>query len=159
MKVNEVMSSQPIKSCSSETKLHKAVKIMKATNCGVLPVVDKNKNLLGIITDRDICLSLTKNKVKSLTKISVGKIMLTKTHVVNTSDDISVAFHQMHTNQLSRLPVIDEKGKLKGIISFHMLINKSINNGKNAEKKFPSAGKKLLKTMQSVSDLYLKKMK
>ena len=157
MKVNEVMSSQPIVSCSSETKLHKAVKIMKAINCGVLPVVDKNKNLLGIVTDRDICLSLTKNKMKSLTKISVGKIMLTKTHVVSTSDDISVAFHQMHAHQLSRLPVINEKGKLKGIISFHMLISKSVNHDKNSEKHSPSTGKKLLKTMQTVSDLYLKK--
>ena len=66
MKVKEVMTSKSLKFCGSESKIQDVVKIMKSINCRALPVVDKDKNLLGIISDRDICLSLANNKHKVL---------------------------------------------------------------------------------------------
>ena len=132
MKVKEVMTTKSLKFCGSESKIHDVVKIMKSVNCRALPVVDKDKKLLGIISDRDICLSLANNKRDILTNLTVGQIMPSKTHVVNHSEDISVAFQQMHVNQINRLPVVDDNGKLKGIISLHKLINKSIDKEKKS---------------------------
>ena len=150
MKVKDVMTATSLKFCSPETKLHNAAKTMKASNCGALPVVDKQKKVLGIVTDRDICLSLAQKQVKA----TVGQIMPTKVFTVKTDDDISTAFRQMRTNQIGRLPVIDEQGKLKGIVSLHNLINNTISNGKEDLGAISSDGENLLKTIQAVTDRY-----
>ena len=155
MKVKEVMTSKSLKFCGSESKIQDVVKIMKSINCRALPVVDKDKNLLGIISDRDICLSLANNKHKVLTNLTVGQIMPSKTHIINDSDDISVAFQQMHANQINRLPVIDDNGKLKGIISLHKLINKSINNQNKLTENKVISKKGTAKTVTSKNSLLM----
>ena len=154
MKIKDVMTANSIKYCNPETKLQSAAKTMKVNNCKVLPVVDKDKKVLGLITDRDIALSLSKKQETSFEKITVGQIMPSKFHAVKTDDHISAAFRQMRTNKVGRLPVVNEQGKLKGIISLHNLINKSISKGKEEFGDISSPGENLLKTIHAVTNRY-----
>ena len=63
--------------CSPETNLAKATKMMKDSNLGALPVVDKDQKVIGIITDRDICLSLANKGKKTISELSVKEMLST----------------------------------------------------------------------------------
>ena len=154
MKVREIMTSKSLRYCTPQTKLHIAAKSMKTRNCGALPVVDKDKKVVGIITDRDICLFLVLKQGTPFIKNTVGQIMPSKIHTVRLNDDISAAFRIMRTNQISRLPVVDENGKLRGIVSIHNLINTSFINGRQGLGDIYSSGENLSKTIMAVTDKY-----
>jgi hypothetical protein len=60
----------------------------------------------------------------------------------------------MRKNQIGRLPVVDEKGKLKGIVSLHRLINNQVKDGKKELGDINAPGENLMKTIQAVTDRY-----
>lgn len=152
MKVKDIMTARSLKCCSLDTTLIEITKIMKESNCGALPVVDKDKKVLGIITDRDICLSMAKKNIDSFSDLTVGHIMKSKIHTVHIDDDIATVFRLMRINQIGRLPVVDKKGILKGIVSLHNIINKLISNGNNELVDLSYSGENLIKTIQAVSN-------
>lgn len=154
MKVKEVMNASSLKYCTPETKLHNAAKTMKANNCGALPVVNEEKKVLGIITDRDICLSLAKKSSQPLEKRTVAEAMSKKVHTVKSDDEVATALQNMRKNQIGRLPVVDEQGKLKGIVSLHRLINQTVAEGKENLGNISAPGENILKTIEAVTDRY-----
>src|SRR5262245_15334249 len=56
MKVKEIMTSD-VKTCSLDTDLASAAKIMWEEDCGAVPVTDGGGSVIGMITDRDICIA------------------------------------------------------------------------------------------------------
>jgi FOG: CBS domain len=56
MKVKELMTTD-VKRCSPETNLAAAAKIMWEGDCGAVPVTDEHDHVVGVITDRDICIA------------------------------------------------------------------------------------------------------
>ena len=161
MKVKDVMSGYSVKFCTPETNLQEAAKIMKKNNCGALPVVDKNKKVLGMITDRDICLATAQKKIVPFEDRKVQEAMSKNVQTVKSDDEISAAFRHMRKNQIGRLPVVNEAGKLKGIISLHKLLNHGITDNQKLLGKLSDSGENLLKTIHAVTDRYngQKKMK
>jgi CBS domain-containing protein len=151
MKVKDVMTVNFLKCCTLETKIHIAAKTMSRMNFGALPVVDKEKKVLGIITDRDICMSLINT---SMAKTTVSQIMPKIVYTVNTNDDVSTAFGYMQANQIAHLPVVDSKGKLKGIVSLLNLINRSIGFDKNEKGSVFVPGESLVRTIHAINNLY-----
>ena len=127
---------------------------MWENDCGILPVVAKGGKVVGLITDRDICLSLALEHNTPFIKTTVGQIMLSKVHTVKTTDDISVAYRQMRTNQISRLPVVDGQGKLKGIVSLHNLIQQLFSNGQDGFGNLYAEGENLSKTIKAITRRY-----
>lgn len=125
MKVKELMTSGELKYCSPDTKIASAAKIMKESNRGALPVLDKDKKVVGLITDRDLCLTLANGK--PISKLSVKEILPdTKLHTVKPEDDVKTVLQTMRTNKIGRLPVTDESGKLKGMISVNNLLTRAV---------------------------------
>ena len=57
MNVKELMT-RPAKSCGPESSLEKVASIMKDYDCGIVPIIKEDRKLVGIITDRDICLAV-----------------------------------------------------------------------------------------------------
>ncbi|RMF85681.1 MAG: CBS domain-containing protein, partial [Nitrospinota bacterium] len=73
MHVKEVMTSA-VRSCRPETDLAAAAMLMWDGDCGVLPVIDQANKVLGVITDRDICMAVaTKHRPASAT--TVGEVL------------------------------------------------------------------------------------
>ena len=56
MKVKEIMTGEAV-TCTPETDLATAAQLMWEGDCGVLPVVSEGKGVVGMITDRDICMA------------------------------------------------------------------------------------------------------
>lgn len=156
MKVKEVMTADKVKYCSPSTKLQVAAGIMKESNCGALPVVDKEQKVLGIVTDRDICLSLAGKHTtpEDFFKNTVGQIMNEKVHSVQSKDDIETAYHLMRTNKIGRLPVTDKNGKLEGIITLHTILNESVSNRNENFGKLSATNENLSRTIHAVTDRY-----
>lgn len=153
MKVKDVMTTTALKSCSPDAKLHEAAKTMRTANVGALPVTDHHKKVVGIITDRDICLALSQDHRKPHAEIPVSEIMEKKVHTVKENDDMSVALKQMRTNQVGRLPVVDQEGKLKGILSLHHLFSRSLD-GQEEIGNVSAPGENVLKTVKAITGRY-----
>jgi CBS-domain-containing membrane protein len=87
----------------------------------------------------------------------VKDAMTKKIVSVHGSDEISVAYQQMRKNKVGRLPVVDAKGRLEGIVSLHKLINEAVRRGKNELGEPSASGENLIKTIQAVTNRYNKK--
>jgi len=153
MKVKDVMRASPLKFCSPHTNLHEAADMMKTANCGVLPVLDAEGRIVGIITDRDICLSLSHNFSWSHSRLPVGEVMSREVHSVHETDSLQTALKKMRVNYVGRLPVIDEYGKLKGILSIHNLFCKALIEQEDLGH-LSSSGENIVKTVKALSDRY-----
>ena len=128
MKVKDLMTTDTLKYCSPETKLAAATKMMKESNRGALPVVDKDQKVVGIITDRDVCLTLASKTKKPLAELSVKEILpSSKVHTIKTDDTITDALREMRKNKIGRLPVTNNDGKLKGMISINTLLSHALH--------------------------------
>lgn len=117
MKVTDLMTALP-ESCRPDTNLAVAVQRLWDVDCGVLPVIDASGVLVGIITDRDICIALgTRDEPAS--RVRVDSVMRAPVETCVTSDDISTALHKMKDRRVRRLPVVDAGGGLVGVLSLN----------------------------------------
>lgn len=115
MTVEEVMT-QPVVTCSFETSLVAAAALMSKYDCGALPVVAETGEILGIVTDRDVCLALgTRNACAA--DLYVRDLIQDNIFICQPGDDIQTALLRMRRGRIRRLPVINEKGRLEGILS------------------------------------------
>jgi CBS domain-containing protein len=120
MNVQEIMTTD-VQRCGLETNLAAAAKLMWDTDCGVLPVVNGEGQVLGMITDRDICMACaTKNRAPS--ELTVFDAVSGKTYRCKMPDDVHTAMDMMKREQVRRLPVVDEEGVLQGVISMNDFI-------------------------------------
>jgi CBS domain-containing protein len=121
MKVKDLMTKN-LNVCDGQTTLSSAAMMMWDGDCGILPVVDERETVIGVITDRDLAIAMaTKNALP--TDVPVGEIGR-KEHVEACSpdDDVKKALEKMGKNQVRRLPVVNEEGRLQGILSINDLI-------------------------------------
>jgi CBS domain-containing protein len=117
MKVEKLMTPN-VRVCAAEDQMSAAVKIMWDADCGIVPVVDKAGHVVGVITDRDICIACWSRDVKP-SDVRVGETMTTDVKTCTPGDTIVAAEKLMEKHQIRRLPVTDAKGKLVGIISMN----------------------------------------
>lgn len=115
MRARNVMTSSPY-FCRPENNLGTATQYMWEGNCGFLPVMGNDNKIVGVITDRDICIAFgTRNRLPG--EINVGEVMSRKVFSCSAEDDIHVALRRMQEGQVRRLPVTSQEGSLVGVIS------------------------------------------
>jgi len=115
MKVSEVMRERGAE-CHPDTTLSAAAELMWKQRCGFLPVIGEGGNLIGVITDHDISISLgTRHQRPS--KLFVKDAMPAKLFTCTAGDSIRCALTTMRIEGLRHLPVIDREGALIGLLS------------------------------------------
>lgn len=115
MKVQDVMMRTPV-SCDPETNLGAAVELLWNRNCGVLPIVDAQQKVVGVVTDRDLCVAFgTRNRLPG--EIKVGEVVTGKVFSCRPADDIHTALDAMARQKVRRLVVLNQEGTLEGILS------------------------------------------
>ena len=120
MKVKDVMMRTPA-SCTAETNLGTAVEILWNRNCGILPVVNAQQQVVGVVTDRDVCIALvTRNRLAG--EITVGEVASGKVSTCKPDDDVRAALATMAHAHVRRLPVLNADGKLEGILSMDDIV-------------------------------------
>ncbi|MCU1287849.1 MAG: hypothetical protein JWN60_78 [Acidobacteria bacterium] len=137
MKVLDLMTSD-IGFISPADDLARAADIMWQKDCGVVPVVDAEMRVVGIITDRDICVAAGSRDCKA-SEIKAEEFCGEENVVsCRPGDKIKDALKLMKKNKIKRLPVTSQKGELVGIISVSDILPAS-ENDKKLRKKLISA--------------------
>lgn len=115
MKVKDCMCGE-VCCVKPDTKINEVAKIMNQNHVGCVPVCDAQNCLVGIITDRDIILrSIACDKDVKTTNAS--DIMTCNVCTCTQNDDVSDAERKMSTNQIRRIPVVDNN-KVIGMLTF-----------------------------------------
>jgi len=116
MKCQDIMTRSP-KSVSFSSTAMQAAHIMKNENVGVLPVMDdKTHKLVGMVTDRDLCLGVVAEGKKP-GEVKAARFMNPKVIFCHPDDDIHNAESLMKAYQVRRIAVVDQNGFCVGIIS------------------------------------------
>lgn len=118
MKVKDIMNRE-VHSCRPETNLTMAAMQMWDGDFGVLPVVANGGTVVGMITDRDICMA-TATKHCDPAAIRVDEVITGQVYGCSPDTEIHQALKIMQQRRVRRLPVMSaEDGKLVGILSLN----------------------------------------
>ena len=120
MTVQEISTAR-VKACSPDTDLAAAAKIMWDGDCGAVPVVNDERRLVGMITDRDICIAAA-TRATIPADIRVRDVMTPKVHTCRPQDDVRTVLRTMKEQRVRRVPVVDEQQRLIGIVSLNDLV-------------------------------------
>ena len=120
MIVKEVMNHE-VTSCRPDTTLESAAILMWDGDCGTVAVVDDESMVVGIITDRDICMAVALQH-KPASGIQVQEVMSRHLFTCQPENDIMNALKIMSFQKVRRLPVTNDSGQVEGIISIEDLI-------------------------------------
>jgi CBS domain-containing protein len=91
---------------------------MKQHDVGSVPVVESqhSKRLLAMVTDRDLVVRVLADD-RDVARATVGEAMSSSPVVCRVDDDVQKALQLMAERQLRRMPVVDQSGRLQGIIA------------------------------------------
>jgi len=120
MIVKEVMNRE-VTTCRPDTTLESAAILMWDGDCGTVAVIDDGSKVIGIITDRDICMAVALQH-KSAGEIQVQEVMSRHLFTCQPESDIMNALKTMSFQKVRRLPVTNDSGEIEGIISIEDLI-------------------------------------
>jgi CBS domain-containing protein len=122
--LGDVMSRDP-RTCAPSDTLHRAAQIMWEGDCGCVPVVDSSSRVVGMITDRDVCMAAYTQGL-ALWQIPVSSAASQGVVAVRDSDTLDYAERQMQRHRLRRLPVLDAEGRVVGILSLSDLARSAV---------------------------------
>jgi len=111
--VQEAMTSNPT-TVTPDTSAREAAGIMKSEDTGIVPIADGDR-LVAVITDRDLALRVVAEGQSPDTPVSelASKDLVT----VDPQQSLEEAARLMAEHQVRRLPVVEEDGRLVGILS------------------------------------------
>ncbi len=129
MKIQDVMTREP-RTVTPETPAREAARLMKDQDVGIIPVVeDGSKRLLGVVTDRDLALRVVGEGLDGQTSVrdvmSSGRITTRR-----ADEDVDCAMDSMALEQVRRIPIVDERGILVGIVAQADVVLKAHNETK-----------------------------
>jgi CBS domain-containing protein len=130
MKVQAVMNPN-VRCAGTDASLSDVVAIMEKNDCGAVPIVNAQNKVVGMITDRDICLALGPRPLPAA-GISVTEVMSRRVYACGPDEEIPAALQTMRNKKVRRLPVIDNRGRLVGILSMDDIVMRV--ESKNGEK-------------------------
>ena len=120
MRVKDVMTSN-VSCVRSSEPLSAAAKLMWDCDCGAIPVVDESSKVIGVITDRDICMSCW-SQDRAPGAIQISESMSKELYCCTPEDSLADAEKLMRSKQVRRLPMTDKQGRLAGIVSLADLV-------------------------------------
>ena len=133
MRINDFMC-QDVCFVKPDCKIYDVARIMNENHVGCIPICNEEKNVVGVLTDRDIVLrSVACDKNARTTPVS--EIMTTNVYTCKSEQDIEDAQYLMEQNQVRRIPIVDNTNKMVGILSTGDLAH---NNKKIGEENFSS---------------------
>lgn len=117
MTVQSVMTENPA-CCTPNTALSTVARLMVENDCGEIPVVEDmiTRKLAGVITDRDIAVRIVAQGRNSA-EARASDCMTTPCVAVTADTSLDDCCDVMETNKIRRVPVVDDRGGVVGIVS------------------------------------------
>src|ERR671914_1287879 len=112
--IRDAMTSNP-RGVETSTPVVEAARLMKSEDVGSLPILE-GERLVGMVTDRDIVLRVVAEG-KDVQSSTVGEIASRDLVTVDPQQDLDEALRLMAQHQVRRLPVVEEDGRLVGILA------------------------------------------
>jgi CBS domain-containing protein len=123
MKVREVMRAE-IAACDPRADLGAAGRLMASARCGALPVVDAERRVVGMISDRDVCLAVA-GRDQRPSEVRVGDVMNRDVATCRPGDNLRQALATMRERRAFRLAVVDEDGRLAGLLTLDGVVQQA----------------------------------
>jgi CBS domain-containing protein len=130
MQVADIMTKQ-VECCSATDSLERAAQRMWDNDCGCLPVcdaVDGGGRTVGVVTDRDICMCAL-FKGRPLSELAVSDAMAKQVLTCQPQDTIDEVEAAMRRTRIRRVPVLDDRGALVGMITLADLARNATRGG------------------------------
>ena len=112
--IRELMTKDPHALASGATVME-AARMMRDEDTGIVPIVDGDK-LVGTVTDRDVAIRVVAEG-KSPEHVTVGEIASRELVTIDPQQELDEALRLMARHQVRRLPVVEEDGRLVGIVA------------------------------------------
>jgi CBS domain-containing protein len=119
MKVQELMT-RDVATCTASDNLSAPARSMWERDCGVVPVIDDERRVVAVVTDRDIAMAAYIQS-RPLHEIPVSSAMSKALHLCRSEDSIETAQGIMRHEQVRRLPVVDTARRLVGVLTLNDL--------------------------------------
>jgi CBS domain-containing protein len=113
-KISELMSPNPC-AIDADKPVAYAARMMKDEDVGLAPIVEGDR-LVGTLTDRDIVTRVVAEG-KDPQSVTVREVASTNLVTVDPKQDLDEAVRLMASNQVRRLPVVEEDGRLVGVVA------------------------------------------
>jgi CBS domain-containing protein len=112
----DIMTDSPAV-CTAETSAQDAARLMQENDCGSLPVVENRDSmkLIGMVTDRDLALRILGRGQEANTPIR--EAMTRNVSSVKLDDDLDAIESVMSSQQVRRVPVVDDNDRVVGIVA------------------------------------------
>jgi CBS domain-containing protein len=104
------------RSCGPKDRLTDAARVLWEADCGVVPVVDPGGTVVGMLTDRDVCMAAY-TKGLPLHDIAVEQVMARDVVTCSRGDSVQALLERMANNRVRRIPVVDAERRLLGVVS------------------------------------------
>jgi CBS domain-containing protein len=127
MKVRDAMADT-VRTASPGDAVVDAARAMPEEGAGFLPVVDEDR-LVGVVTDRDIVVRCIADGTAGPDEASVAEIMSTDVHTIGPDEDLEAAADRMADGEIRRLPVVEDAGRLVGVLSHGNLVQATRGGG------------------------------
>jgi CBS domain-containing protein len=133
MNISELMSKDP-RTVSPDTPVSEAAQLMKEEDIGMVPVIERvggaetRGRLVGVITDRDIAIRTVAEGRAS--DSPVRDVMSSGVRTATPNDSVESVMELMGREQVRRVPIVDERGSLVGVVSQADLARKAKNEGR-----------------------------
>lgn len=106
-----------IGACAPDDELVTVLLLMRDRQCGWVPVVDSHGVVVGVITDRDAAMAMLDHQTRSASRVSVREAMTPDVAACLQTDTVGAVLATMARRHVRRLPVLDARKHLQGIIS------------------------------------------
>ena len=117
MKAREIMTANP-RTVTPDMNLPEVARLMQNEDVGIVPVVDAggSRKLVGVVTDRDIALRVV-GEGRDPNSVRVSDVMSTNVRTCREDDSVDDVMDVMGKEQVRRVPIVDERGSLVGIVA------------------------------------------
>jgi CBS domain-containing protein len=112
--ISDLMTPNP-RTLESGSTVVQAARVMRDADAGSVPIVEGDR-LVGMITDRDIAIRVVAEG-KSPESTTVMEIASRELVTIDPQQDLDEALRLMARHQVRRLPVVEEDGRLVGIVA------------------------------------------
>jgi len=142
MQIKDLMT-QPVITCPADAMLDQAARLMWEFDCGMIPVIGDDGRLVGVVTDRDICMAAY-TQGQALSNIPVSTAMAKNVVAGHVSDTVEQLEWLMRTSQIRRIPILEGEDRLVGVVSLNDLARLAARAHKNG------VDRELVKTLAAV---------
>jgi CBS domain-containing protein len=115
LQIHQLMTTA-VRCCRPTDSLNDVARIMWEEDCGCVPVTDERGRVLGMVTDRDVCVAAYTQGLR-LAELPAHLAMSQGAARCLPTDDLETALRAMAARQVHRLPVVDVEERVIGLLS------------------------------------------